>query len=750
VIGKTISHYKIIEKLGEGGMGIVYKAEDTKLKRTVALKFLPPELTRDPEAKQRFIHEAQAASALQHNNVATIHEINETKPAPGEPGDGQMFICMDCYEGEILKDKIQNGPMKVEEAIDITIQVAEGLKKAHKKGIVHRDIKPANIFITEDGVVKILDFGLAKLAGPAQLTKTGTTLGTVSYMSPEQARGEEVNHRTDIWSLCVVLYEMVTEQLPFKGEYEQSVIYSILNEEPDPIIGVSMELDRIVKKALSKRPEDRYQNIEEIMTDLKSLRKEIENELLKKQSEKKSVPSIAVLPFVDMSLQKDQEYFCDGMAETLINALSHISELHVVARTSTFSFKGEKLDVREIGQRLNVKTVLEGSLQKAGKRIRITAQLINIIDGYHLWSEKYDRDMEDIFDIQDEISLAIVENLKVKLLGKEKASLVKRRTDDVEAYNQYLKGIYFARQYTTEGFEKANRYFEHSLQDDPNYAPAYYGLSAVCYAKSFWWNLPPKEAYPKARIYAEKALEIDTTLAEAHAALGFINTIYDWNWDAAERELKHALELNPNSAIIHVYYSWLLTFTRKHEEAIAGMNHAQQLDPLSSSMNAHAGLTLCLAGRTDESIEELLRTIEMNPNYFLAHDNLGMAYLANSMIDEAIEEFEKAVDLSKEVPMTVAHLAEAYFLSGNEENGEKLFNSLKERSKQEYVAPICFFSIHLGRRDLDQMFHCLERAYEEHDSFLPWIFNFMDINDFRTRIRSDPRFKALHKKMGLE
>ena len=523
MIGKKISHYEILEKLGEGGMGVVYKAQDTKLKRIVALKFLPPELTRDSDAKQRFINEAQATSALDHQNICTVHEIDEV---PTE-GQEQTFIVMACYEGETLNDKIRRGPLEIEEAIHIAIQIAHGLEKAHKKGIVHRDIKPTNIILTEDGVVKIVDFGLAKLTGQVKITKAGTTIGTAAYMSPEQARGKEVDHLTDIWSLSVVLYEMVTGQLPFKGEYEQSVIYSILNEEPEPIISVSMELDRIVKKALNKNPEDRYDSIEEIMTDLKALRKGIENESMKKQGEKKSVPSIAVLPFVDMSPQKDQEYFCDGMAETLINALSNISELHVVARTSAFSFKGVNLDVREIGQRLNVKTVLEGSVQKAGKRIRITAQLINIIDGYHLWSEKYDRDMEDIFDIQDEISLAIVENLKVKLLGKEKAFLVKRRTDDVEAYNQYFKGIYFVRLYTTEGYEKATEYFELSLQNDPNYALAYYGLSAVSYVKSFWGNVPPKEAYPKARIYAEKALEIDTTLAEAHAALGFINMFYD-------------------------------------------------------------------------------------------------------------------------------------------------------------------------------------------------------------------------------
>ena len=470
MIGKTVSHYKILEKLGEGGMGVVYKAEDTKLKRTVALKFLPPGLTRDAEAKKRFIHEAQVASALDHNNICMIHEIDETKPAPGEPGDGQMFIVMAHYEGKILTDKIQKGPLKIDEAIEITVQMAQGLDKAHQKGIVHRDIKPGNIIVTEDGVVKIVDFGLAKLAGQVKITKTGTTIGTVAYMSPEQARGQEVDPKSDIWSLGVVLYEMVTGQLPFKGEYEQAVVYSILSEELEPISGIPTGLERIIRKALTKSSEERYQHIEEILADLKSLRKEIEAELLQKQSKKKSVPSIAVLPFRDMSPQKDQDYFCEGIAEELIDALVKVEGLKVASRTAAFQFEGKGHSIRKIGEELNVNTVLEGSVRKAGNRLRITAQLVNVADGFHVWSEKYDRDTEDIFAIQDEISLAIVDNLKVKLLKEEKAKLVKRHTDNKEAHDLYLKGRYFWNRRYEVGLQKSIECFQLAINKDPHYA----------------------------------------------------------------------------------------------------------------------------------------------------------------------------------------------------------------------------------------------------------------------------------------
>jgi adenylate cyclase len=457
-------------------------------------------------------------------------------------------------------------------------------------------------------------------------------------------------------------------------------------------------------------------------------------------------PSIAVMPFINMSADPEQEYFCDGMTEEIINALTHIENLRVIARTSCFVFKGKHEDIREIGRKLDVITLLEGSVRKAGNRLRITAQLIKVSDGSHLWSEKYDREMEDVFAIQDEISLAIVDKLKVKLLGKEKAAIVKRHTEDLEAYNLYLKGNYYSQMLTMEEFEKAIVCYEQALQKDPHYALAYTGLASLYWYSSFWGNVPPNEAYPKAKEYAKKALEIDNTLAEAHSLLGVIKMNYDWNWKAAEGEFKQALKLNPNTALIHTYYSFLFTLTENHDEAIAEAKRARELDPLSSYINTHVGGAFFFAGRCDEAIEELRMTLTINPNYFLAHHYLGLAYWERSVMEEAIAEFEKAVDLSGGNPFIITVLATAYYKSGKKDKAEKLFDSLKQRSRDEYVPPTCFYWIHRVRDEQDQAFECLERACNEHDSFLPW-FRVTPIDT--DRFPDEPRFKALLTKAGF-
>jgi len=470
-------------------------------------------------------------------------------------------------------------------------------------------------------------------------------------------------------------------------------------------------------------------------------------EPLIKSSEVKPKPSIAVLPFIDMSTDPEQEYFCDGMTEEIINALTHVEKLRVIARTSAFFFKGKNVKIHDIGKELNVETVLGGSVRKSDNRLRITAQLIYVADESHIWSERYDREMEDIFAIQDEISLAIVEALKVKLLKKEEAVILKRHTENLEAYNLYLKGNYYWQMMIMEGFDKAIECYKQALKKDPNYALAYVGLASVYGVSSYWGNVPPNEAYPRAKEYVKKALEIDDSLAEAHASLGFINMNYDWNWKAAEREFKQALQLNPNSAFTHCQYYMLLTFAGRHEDAITEAKRAQELDPLSSFINSLVGDAFFYAAQYDRAIEELQMTLVMNPNDFLAHFRLGLAYWGKLMIEEAIAEHEKAVDLSGGNPHVMTWLANAYYESGKKEKAEKLLNSLKQRQKDEYVPSICFYLIHKARDDQDQALEWLERACNEHDSNLPW-YRVFPIDKYR--IPDEPRFKALLKKAGLE
>jgi len=749
MIGQTISHYKILEKLGEGGMGVVYKAKDTKLDRIVALKFLPERLLCDEEAKRRFVHEAKAASALDHPNIGTIHEIDEA--------EGECFISMAYIKGKSVKELIKEKEFSIEEILKIAIQIAEGLNAAHKKDIVHRDIKSDNIMLTDEGLVKIMDFGLAKLKGVCKVTKAGTTLGTVSYMSPEQARGEEVDHRTDIWSLGVVLYEMLTGQLPFKAEYEQAVVYSILNEEPKPITvlrsELPTELEQIVNKALSKNPDSRYQNAKDILVDFKKLRKELESQTLKKEaSGKKSQPSIAVLPFRDMSAQKDQEYLCEGMAENIINALTQIEDLHVVARTSAFAFKDKQEDIREIGRKLSVETLLEGSIQKAGNRLRITAQLVNVADGYHLWSDKYDRDMEDIFAIQDEISLAIVDKLKVKLLGDEKEKLVKRHTNNQEAYNLYLKGRYFWNRRTEEDLEKSIECFKQAIEKDPDYALAYTGLAdsyiaLPTYSFSFF---PPKEAFPKAKGAALRALEIDDTLGEAYASLALIKLDYDWDWAGAEKQFKQAIELNPGYATAHHWYAIYLMYMARFDEAIREIKTAQELDPLSLVINRVVGRVFYFARQYDQAIDALLKTIEMEPNCSWVHFHLGIVYLQKSMYEEALAEFhkEKGFPRGGEVGdiILLSFLGLVHAKMGKRGKAQEALDELIKQSKKACVSPSVLALIHFALGKNDQGFEWLEKAYDDHDLSLHGI----KVEPAFDSVRSDPRFGVLLKKMGLE
>jgi eukaryotic-like serine/threonine-protein kinase len=777
MIGKTISHYKILEKLGEGGMGVVYKAEDTKLKRTVALKFLPSELTRDAEAKERFIQEAQAASSLDHNSICTVHEIGETD-------DEQIFIAMACYEGETLKKKIERRAMALDEAIRVAIQVGEGLAKAHAQGIVHRDIKPANIIVTDDGVAKILDFGLAKLAGQVRLTKTSSTLGTVAYMSPEQARGDEVDSRTDIWSLGVVLYEMIAGRLPFKGEHEQAMMYSILNEEPLPLPSLRPDLSKDIQsvfgKALAKAPEERYQHINEMVADLKSCEKKLEAVKTTPEAtqqgrlrkflpylvagcgvlvvlvalviwwrihtpHEKPITSLAVLPFHNLSADPEQEYFSDGMTDAIIKELSQIKALRVISRTSVIRYKNTEKMVPQIAHELGVDAVVEGSVLRAGQDIRITAQLIAAHPEKHLWADDFTRTLENVLLLQSEVAQAIAREIKVAVTPVERERMARARVVDPEAHEAYLKGKYFLGKSTPPDWYRSIQYFQQAIDKDSTYALAYAGMAEAYDNLGSMSILPPREAWPKVKVYTEKALTLDPALAEGILLIADVKFCYDWDVKGAEEYYKRALELDPNLALAHLWYGFYLTSQGRFDEGIAEMKRGVRLDPLSSGMTGTLAFAYELAAEYDSALVCLQRAAEIDSSDAALYLEKTSFYLLQGKYAEAIEEAKKGV--SRGITPCLGDLAVAYALSGQTGKARETLSKLFDRIGDGYYSPVSIAVIYCALGDRERVFEYLEKAYRDRDANLlmpaltpPWC-------DF---IKSDPRYHDLMKRVGVE
>jgi serine/threonine-protein kinase len=788
MIGQTLGHYRILEKIGAGGMGEVYRARDERLERDVAIKVLPPNLVPDESVRKRLRKEAQALSKLNHPNIEILFELGSK--------DCAEFLVVEYVPGVTLGDRLAEGPLPEREIARLGVQLASGLAAAHSQGVVHCDLKPGNLRITPDGRLKILDFGIAKSLRVTResskydvTTESGTgdqaMAGTLPYMAPEQLRSEPADARSDLYSAGAVLYEMATGQRAFRDGVAPRLTDAILHQPVVPPRAVnariSPELERIILKCLQKEPENRYQSAAELEVDLRQLATlEVPRSGMgvrrlpiwrrhpgvaaalavvlsailvglsvgrwwEQQASRTGpgrIQSLAVLPLQNLSGDPKKDYFADGMTDLLITDLSQISALRVISRTTTMQYKGTRKPLPQIARELSVDAVIEGSVLSSDNRVRITAQLIQGATDKHLWAQSYERDARDVLKLQGDVASAIADEIRIAVTQQERARLTQAPPVIPAAYEAYLKGRYHWQQGTEHDWQQARQYFEQAAQIDPNYASAYAGLADYYLSTD---ELPPRAAMPKAKQYALKALEIDPTLAEAHTALGDVRFLADWNWSEAERDFRRALELNPGDVDAHRMYSAYLSAMGRGEEALAQIRKAQELDPLSIPTQITVGWTFYYARRYDQALEQCGKILELEPNSVGARDCLGLSYLAKKVYEKAIEECQRAVNLSSNDLNRAVDLARAHALAGNKAEARKALSELRARATRSYVPPSLFAQIHLSLGDKAQGLAWLETAYADRDGYLARL----KVEPAFDSVRSDPAFQDLMRRLGL-
>ncbi|HEY3135522.1 MAG TPA: protein kinase [Blastocatellia bacterium] len=784
-----VLNYKIVRKLGQGGGGVVYVAEDTRLQRQVVLKFLSDELIDDESARERFLREARLASALDHPNICIIHEINET--------GGLHFIAMQYVEGKSLKQLIAGRPLDIDAALAVAIQIGDGLANAHERMIVHRDIKPGNIVISGGGQVKILDFGLAKSfayspgtssGDPTELTRQGAQVGTPAYMSPEQVRGEAADHRSDIFSFGVVMYEMVTGRSPFKGGNKTpiDVMHSVTHDAPRRVSeinhSVPPQLEVIIERAMQKDAADRYQTTRELLDDLRKLKQDSGSggvvirkamlrsrfnirrlvyaalaltillvaglgvrALLRSFSPGRQISSLVVLPFANGNNDPNSDYLSDGITESIINSLSQVSELKVMARTTAFRYKGIDVDPQAVANDLKVEGVLTGKITQQGDSMLVQAELVRAADGAQLWGERYSRKISDILAVQEEIARQISDKLRLRLSGEEEKRLAKNYTANTEAYQLYLKGRYYWNKRTDESYRKSIDYFQQAIDLDPKYALAQSGLADSYSFMASQSVTSPLEAMPKAKQAATRALELDDSLAEAHTSLAYVKLYYDWDWTGAEKEYKRAIELNPSYSTPHHGYAYLLISTGRTQEAFSEIEKAEKIDPLSVLINTDHGEFFYFARQAAQAIAQLKKALEMDPAFVRAHFLLGRAYVQNNQCSEALAEFQRAREFAENSTEMFAALGQGYAWCGKRAEAQRVLDELEGMQRQFYVSPHWFAATCAGLGEKDKAFQWLDKAFERR--FGPLIY--LKVNPIWDNLRTDSRFADYLRRVGL-